>query len=423
MADSQEEIPKYTTVICSICTARLHPEPREVAWKMKCPDCFEPVYVPPLAAVMEKLREQRALKAKRQVDFGTYDLALTQDAEEQLPDSLRIVCRVCRALLHPDLKAEAYSISCPDCHEPISVPARDDVPIEKRKQPKKKRSPSRGRAPETTIDLSQHRMPPTTYSQAQAEVYQVKESPPPKWTFFSGVYSFPLYDGVWQRWIYLSVGCMLVGLLLSFFATQGASRASGGYGGVVLAFFALPTIWLGTWTGSYAAACGLAVVVETAAGNDDITGWPEPVWKEWAGRLMYLAFVAMPLALLASLVAKLSSLIGWPPWSFFLATYFFLYPICLLSSLEANSPWIPITKPILATLVHLWWGWIVFYLASAVLIGGYTLVILFEVHLLGDLTMIVTGPLVAALVFIEARLLGRLAWRASHNPTEKRQKQ
>jgi DNA-directed RNA polymerase subunit M/transcription elongation factor TFIIS len=418
VADNQEEIPKYTTVICAICNARLHPQPREAAWKMKCPDCFEPVRVPPLAAVMEKLRQQRAVEEKRKVNVGTYDLALKVDAEEKLPDSVRIVCAVCNALLHPDLKTKAHTISCPDCHEPIQVPALSDVPIEKRNRPKKRRSRSTGLEAETTIDLTQHRVRPTEFSEVQAEMFQVEKSPPPKWTFFSGVYSFPMYEGARSRWIYLSIGYIVVGLLLSFFVTSAMTVASTGYGGVVLGFFALPLIWLATWTGSYAAACGLAVLVETAAGNDQIAGWPEPIWKEWAARLIYLAFVAMPLTLVASLVAKLSELVGLPPWSFFLGTFFFLYPIFLLSSLEANSPWIPITKPILATLVDLWWGWIVFYLSSAVLISGYVAFVYFGSQLMGGLTMILSGPLAAALVFIEARLLGRLAWRASHDPTE-----
>lgn len=423
VADNQEEIPKYTTVICAICNARLHPQPREAAWKMKCPDCFEPVYVPPLAAVMQKQREQRAAEDKMQVDFDTYDLALKQNSQEKLPDSVRIVCPICNTLLHPDLNTEAHSITCPDCHEPIRVPALADVPIEKRNRPKKKRSQSASDSSETTLDLGQHRTMPTAFAQVQAAVFQVEKSPPPKWTFFSGVYSFPLYEGAWSRWIYLSIGCMLVGLLLSFFAAQGMSRASGGYSGVVLAFFAMPLIWLATWTGSYAAACGLAVLVETAAGNDQVAGWPEPIWKEWVARLIYLAFVAMPLTLLASLVAKLSELVGLPYWSFFLGTFFFLYPICLLSSLEANSAWIPITRPILATLVSHWWGWIVFYLSSAVLIGGFVAIVFFGSRFMGGLTIIVTGPLAAALVLIEARLLGRLAWRAAYdlarNPSNK----
>jgi hypothetical protein len=93
--------------------------------------------------------------------------------------------------------------------------------------------------------------------------------------------------------------------------------------------------------------------------------------------------------------------------------FFLLYPICLLSSMEANSPWLPLTKPILHSVVTLWWGWLVFYALAAAVLGGWLALIVVGSWLQPFLAGLLGGPVLAAAILIYARLLGRLAWRAS----------
>lgn len=52
---------------------------------------------------------------------------------------------------------------------------------------------------------------------------------------------------------------------------------------------------------------------------------------------------------------------------------------------------------------------------SAVLAALWLGLVIVGIGRFPDLTMLLTGPLLAAVLFIYARLLGRLAWRAANN--------
>ena len=111
----------------------------------------------------------------------------------------------------------------------------------------------------------------------------------------------------------------------------------------------------------------------------------------------------------------LGNFIG-PPWLVSVGLLFLFYPIVLLSSLEANSPFVPVTLPILKSLANVAWAWAVFYglslclaiVSVAPLVWGFGLGT--GAQFLG---MIVLAPIMAGSCFLYARLLGRLAWRAS----------
>jgi hypothetical protein len=91
--------------------------------------------------------------------------------------------------------------------------------------------------------------------------------------------------------------------------------------------------------------------------------------------------------------------------------FFVLYPIALLSALEANSIWVPLTVPVLLSLLRWWWAWLTFYLLAGLLAAGLATVFLFSMASSLDLLQLLLGPLVAAAALIYFRLLGRLAWR------------
>jgi hypothetical protein len=95
---------------------------------------------------------------------------------------------------------------------------------------------------------------------------------------------------------------------------------------------------------------------------------------------------------------------------------FLLYPIVLLSSLEANSPYSPLTLPILKSLKTVGWAWGVFYGLSFGLMLAWLPILVWTIDQSGltqFLTMFVIAPLAAGWWFLYARLLGRLAWRAA----------
>jgi hypothetical protein len=251
-----------------------------------------------------------------------------------------------------------------------------------------------------------------------AEVREVGEDPPPEWTFFSGVTDFLIRPEVLIRWIYASVGmcCMgwLVLMCLHFYDTFP----------IALPFFALPLIWIGIMSLSYLAANSVAILVETASGIDKVEGWPDPVMKEQAVDLVYLSFLLIVAEVLSFFLGQVLGVLLGPAWLVSLVVLFLLYPIILLSSLEANSPFAPLTLPIVASLQTVTWAWGVFYGLSGGLLLVWALPLKWTLGKSGwtqFFTMIFAAPLISGWCFLYARLLGRLAWKASLTFLEKQE--
>jgi hypothetical protein len=179
----------------------------------------------------------------------------------------------------------------------------------------------------------------------------------------------------------------------------------------VLAFFVLPIIWVSLLTWSYTASCSLALLETTAAGLDRIEAWPDPQWKEWMAQMLYLGWIgAIPFAVSYGL-AVLAGLAGARVELALPVFFFVLYPISLLSALEANSIWAPLTLPIVTSLFRWFWCWLVFYPLTALIAAGLVAAFVSAVESGYDSLLLLLGPLVAASILIYFRLLGRLAWR------------
>jgi hypothetical protein len=235
-----------------------------------------------------------------------------------------------------------------------------------------------------------------------------KPEPPPRWTFFSGVFTYPWRPQSMLPWVVLSIGnalCEWSGLLVL------AGLASGSQPGALTAgLFGIGWIWLVILTGSYAAACVFAVMETTAYNYDAPYDWPEPDWRErfvhllWMGWCFCLAaaLIVPPSAFLAdSLQGRaLLSLIG----------IGLLFPVFVLSTLETNSL-SPVSGPVWRSLVSELAAWITFYVLSGLLLAGCGVASAVLFRRLQMPSPLVLGPLWAATILIYARLLGRLAWR------------
>jgi hypothetical protein len=101
---------------------------------------------------------------------------------------------------------------------------------------------------------------------------------------------------------------------------------------------------------------------------------------------------------------------------------FLLFPIFVLSCLENDSPFVPVAMPVLRSFKTVWWAWWLFYLYTSVLLVGWAFITLlflashqfFSVYL----SVFIYGPLLAVVMMIYTRLLGRLIWCASQEETE-----
>ncbi len=279
-------------------------------------------------------------------------------------------------------------------------------------QPKKKRRKQREEKPAATPTENPTRNEKSAKGvfDVMAEVRQVGEDPPPEWTFFSGVTDFLIRPEVAIRWVYSSLGVCVMGWLIAmclhFYATFP----------MALPFFVLPLIWITIMALSYLAANNMAILLETAGGNDKVDGWPEPDFRDQATDLIYLSFIAIVAGVCSFFISGFLGILIGGGWKLSLAVLFLLYPIILLSTLEANSPFVPLSLPILRSLKTVHWAWGVFY----ALAGGLLLVWFWPLFWLREQSgwmqffgMIFLAPLIAGWGLLYGRLLGRLAWRAS----------
>jgi hypothetical protein len=235
-----------------------------------------------------------------------------------------------------------------------------------------------------------------------------KPEPPPRWTFFSGVFTYPWRPQSMLPFVVLSIGialCEWSGMLVL------SGLASGSQPGALSAgAFGIVWFWLVILTGSYAAACVFAIMETTAYNYDAPYDWPEPDWRErfvhllWMGWCLGLAmalFVAPSALLSDSLQGRaLTSAIG-------IAVAF---PVFVLSTMETNSL-APFSAPIWRSVVSQLSVWITFYVLSSLLLAASGLASIELFRRMQWLSPLVLGPVWAATILIYARLLGRLAWR------------
>jgi hypothetical protein len=235
-----------------------------------------------------------------------------------------------------------------------------------------------------------------------------KPEPPPRWTFFSGVFTYPWRPQSMLPFVVLSIGialCEWSGMLVL------SGLASGSQPGALSAgAFGIGWIWLVILTGSYAAACVFAIMETTAYNYDAPYDWPEPDWRErfvhflWMGWCLGLAVALFvtPSALLSdSLPGRaLTSAIG----------IGVAFPVFVLSTMETNSL-SPYSAPIWRSLAGQLSVWITFYVLSSLLLVGSGLASVVLFSRFQWFSPLVLGPLWAATILIYARLLGRLAWR------------
>lgn len=261
------------------------------------------------------------------------------------------------------------------------------------------------------------RVPRRTVFDQMAVVRTESLPTPPEWTFFSGVFSFPFQQHSLSRWLYQVVGFTVLLLVVATIAAVSAQYGAGRFG-MVLAFFVLPMIWIGIWSFSFASANFLCIVEGTAAGANEIREWPEPSWRDWVPKLVYLGWIASIPLVLASALAGLVPEEGPPRVLVAAGLFCVIYPICLMSALEANSPFAMFTWPIVRSLYRNPGDWLSFF--GVTLLVTLPLVMIPAAWLtarLGDwspyLMAVVMGPLAATTLFVVARLFGRLAWKIS----------
>jgi DNA-directed RNA polymerase subunit M/transcription elongation factor TFIIS len=390
----EQQEPDHLLVVCPTCQARLHPSRRHIGKRVKCPDCGRPVVV--------TAPQERAIKSPEQPS-GTYGLETPQTQRRTIDDYIGFACPQCGTRLTAAKQHAGKRMRCPDCRRAVTIPQAQQL--------RKERTPemAEDRAAAEDFTAAPALRAPV---EPQAIEHRIPPAQRPEWLYFSGVFSFPWHGEALSRWGLMSLGMAIsgevatAGLLISGVAGGGMNLIAG----FSLAFFAMVVFWTSLWTYSYSAGCMLAVMQDTSSGSQEVLSWPEGDWREWIWPMLHVGYVLTVAATagyaigwVASLVAPSGSIIG-------AAASFVLFPIFLVSSLEANSALVILTRPVLASLVSQWWGWLtVLALAAAMVCGWITLVWIVS-QVSWFIVPLAAGPALAAMLLIYARLLGRLAW-------------
>ena len=305
--DSRVVYQRYVAVVCPLCRTLMRATLEEVGQEMVCPDCRTPVIVPPPA---------EAPPAPGPLGVGGEEYSVS-DSEGQPPgDSqaayqsyIAVRCSLCHTRLHATLDQVGQKIICPDCGEPIVI--APPPPAIRKPDPMKGAERDYGvgegiklREVRTHVDYRQPDAAPDTTAQPRAE-----PALPPR-PFFSGVFTFPSYPGVYAYWGGLSVSAILIMMVAAYAVSCGFAANPVSLIVSMIMFgvtFVLAFIWV-------AVALVLCVVIaeETAAGNDDIEGWSDGPFVDWIGGAFYVFNSAALGALGGLLIAQVLDALGKP---------------------------------------------------------------------------------------------------------------
>ena len=171
------------------------------------------------------------------------------------------------------------------------------------------------------------------------------------------------------------------------------------------------TAILGTiWVGVLSVKC-LTILCDTSEGHDAILSWPEGSFIDWAGDVFFVVN-GMAVAMLPGmlLVKLLVGSVGLSIWLVVPVETTVLFPIMLLSLLEANSPMMPLSKHVWRSLPRVWRAWGCFYIETTLLVAAVGGLIYGLSHTSQWLAVPLESAAVVAAAMIYFRLLGRVAW-------------
>src|SRR5262245_13044095 len=175
------------------------------------------------------------------------------------------------------------------------------------------------------------------------------------------------------------------------------------------------TVIVGSYGLAYLASCLLIIIEQSAAGNDEIS-WPDEPFLDRIWRVVQLVWLTAVWVAPAGLFVRVVAHYAAPEQAGILfvvaagVALWLFFPVGVLSSLSAESPWAVLRPAILAGMLRQFSTTLGFYVVSFVLVGG-PLALVVVTCATGQMWLVpVAGIMAATFVLIYGRLLGRLGW-------------
>lgn len=423
----------HIPVTCPLCGTRMLGTEDQVGRQLVCPDCGTPVVVPAPSVAPAK----QGSPAAGAEGVGGYDV---YQGEGQPPGAgegadrahVAAVCSVCGTRLDATEDQVGRHLECPDCSTPILVTPRPE-PAPRLDSPAARGEeygvgqPAESPDYQPEIDARLSRTRPGESLEHAERLGLVRTRPaPPRWPFFSGVFTFPIYRNSWPHWIGLSMAATAVIPLLFFAAMLLAFPGAGWLAAAPWIFgmvFFVVACFFGVIWAAVTSAFLLAILQDTAAGADEVEDWPNPLSTDWVQECFYV-INSFSLSVLCGVpIAQILGYHNPAGWLGLPAAVFLIFPVILLSMLEAGSPLKPVSLPVWQSLAARWRAWAVFYVEAAVLAVAFFLLLGPSLLLPWLLAIpLLAAGLVAALM-IYFRLLGRLAWCCADRAAEEEERE
>ena len=375
----------YRQFFCASCGAKLKAKASKAGKQLPCPKCATVVVIPGSPNSLRQSQKILDSPALQQTEGDTYGV---RAPEETLRPTIAAhehsgpVGPVSPGATIADNDAESYAIS--------------DISADRDEEPQGGLKKHRGLIQEPSVR-------PT----------------PPRWPLLHGVLGFLLDPGAIVFWSVLSFwGTICVSLLTAAIVLAANPSIPTWLGSVFAHGFTgiAGSIWI-----VFNSGCCLAILQESAAGNRTIEEWPGFALVDLFLESFYIInstifsaaaawFLTAPLAGIAVLRAFCE-----------VGLFLIVFPIVLLSMLEAGSCLMPVSPAVYVGLRRSWRTWLVLFVESLVLAFGLMIYMELVAVLLDHYSAHVTIPiiilamalLVAPAVLLEMiyfRLLGRLAW-------------
>jgi predicted Zn finger-like uncharacterized protein len=230
--------------------------------------------------------------------------------------------------------------------------------------------------------------------------------PPPRWTFFSGVFGYPWRGVNLARWTAMAFGLGVAGMMMHA-ALEWLGFIGGSANPIFGIFMAVFAVLVTLASLSFATASCQVAIQDTADGHDAPQEAPLDGWVlnllAWAFLMGAAMVIGYPAALAVGPVA-------------FLAAGVLVFPILLLSALECDSYLLPFSLPVLRTLGRNLFTWLTYYLLTTLMLAAWIVAFDYSYPAAPYATIFFSGMVLATIMLIWARLLGRLAWRISGMP-------